>query len=69
MASAVENRGPELMVVNLTFLTIAVITCALRSYVRCFIVHAFRMDDWLMILAMVCFLKLCWEYPTQGLYR
>ncbi|KAF4963711.1 hypothetical protein FSARC_8308 [Fusarium sarcochroum] len=65
MAAAVENRGPELMVVNVTFLTIALITCALRAYVRCFIVNAFRKDDWLMIVAMV-FFTLYATFSTVG---
>ncbi|KAF4454067.1 hypothetical protein F53441_3352 [Fusarium austroafricanum] len=55
MAATIENRGPELMAVNIVFLVMAGITCILRAYVRCFMVKAFRMDDWLMILAMVFF--------------
>ncbi|KAH6954686.1 hypothetical protein DER45DRAFT_314566 [Fusarium avenaceum] len=55
MASQVPTRGPELLAVNITFWTLAVITCLLRTYVRCFLVKAFRKDDWLMVIATVFF--------------
>ncbi|KAF5667225.1 integral membrane protein PTH11 [Fusarium heterosporum] len=55
MTSHVETRGPELLVVNVVFWSLAFITCLLRAYVRCFIVKAFRIDDWLMVLATIFF--------------
>jgi hypothetical protein len=55
MAEAIENRGAELMGVNIAFYSIAVITCLLRCYVRSFVVDAFRTDDWLMVVSTVCF--------------
>ncbi|KAF7555098.1 hypothetical protein G7Z17_g2431 [Cylindrodendrum hubeiense] len=55
MASKIENRGPQLMVVNLTFLTAALISIVLRCYVRYFMVKAFGKDDWLMLVGTIFF--------------
>lgn len=49
----VENRGPELLGVNIFFITAAIIATALRCYVRAGIVKAFGRDDALMVLALV----------------
>jgi hypothetical protein len=54
MAAHIENRGPQLMAVNITFFAMALITCLWRCYVRLFMVNGFRKDDWLMVVAMVC---------------
>ncbi|EGX93830.1 integral membrane protein, putative [Cordyceps militaris CM01] len=51
-----ENRGPELLGINITF---CIITCSivlLRCYTRAFIVKAFGVDDWIIILATMCYL-------------
>ncbi|KAH7026737.1 uncharacterized protein B0I36DRAFT_248763 [Microdochium trichocladiopsis] len=53
---AVENRGPQLLGVNLLFLTLAVIATSLRCYVRFVMVKAFGLDDWLMVAATVSFI-------------
>jgi len=53
MASASENRGPELMAVMVAFFTASFVSCLLRLYVRTFIVRALKPDDWFMTLAMV----------------
>jgi hypothetical protein len=50
---AIPNRGPELLAVNIAFITTAVLACALRIYVRVRMVKAFGRDDWLMVLATV----------------
>ena len=48
-----ENRGPQLLGVNLLFLILAVIATTLRCYVRLVMVRAFGLDDWLMVAATV----------------
>jgi hypothetical protein len=53
MASEIENRGPQLVAVNSTFLTASLISILLRIYVRTFMVKAFGIDDWLMVAAAV----------------
>ncbi|KAI0124885.1 hypothetical protein BJ170DRAFT_480041 [Xylariales sp. AK1849] len=55
MAPAVQNRGPQLFAVDVFFMTIAIITCLLRCYVRGFMVKAFGVDDWLMAFATTLF--------------
>ncbi|EFQ26927.1 uncharacterized protein GLRG_02098 [Colletotrichum graminicola M1.001] len=50
-----ENRGPELLAVNIVFVSTAVLATALRCFVRAGLVRAFGTDDWLMVLAMACF--------------
>lgn len=52
-AMAVPNRGPELLAVNIAFVTTAVSACLLRCYVRLRMVKAFGLDDWLMVIATV----------------
>ncbi|KAK2030771.1 hypothetical protein LX32DRAFT_637841 [Colletotrichum zoysiae] len=51
----VENRGPELLAVNIFFVTAATVAIALRCFVRAGLVRAFGSDDWLMVLAWVFF--------------
>ncbi|KAJ4002747.1 hypothetical protein NW752_009399 [Fusarium irregulare] len=65
MAAQIENRGPELMGVNIAFYSMALITCILRCYVRCFMVNAFRIDDWLMVVATI-FFTLYATFSTLG---
>ncbi|KAH6878469.1 hypothetical protein J4E91_010496 [Alternaria rosae] len=54
---AVPNRGPELLAVNIAFVTTAVLACCLRIYVRVCMVKAFGRDDWLMVLATLFFIS------------
>lgn len=49
-----DNRGPQLLSVNIAFGIVAVITVLLRSYTRVFVVKAFGPDDWFMAVATVC---------------
>ncbi|WZH47058.1 Integral membrane protein [Fusarium acuminatum] len=53
MAPATETRGPELMAVMISFFIMSLISCLLRFYVRCFMIKAFKIDDWFMVLAMI----------------
>ncbi|KAL6916146.1 hypothetical protein FSST1_007641 [Fusarium sambucinum] len=53
MAQEAETRVPELMAIIVTFFSISFISCALRFYVRLFMIKAFKGDDWLMLVAMV----------------
>lgn len=49
----VDNRGPELSAVCLTFVSMAFVTMLLRGYVRLFMVKQFGWDDFAMLLATV----------------
>lgn len=51
--SIVENRGPQLLVVCIVFLSISIISLTLRVWTRVFIVRAFDRDDYLMVSAAV----------------
>ncbi|KAK9784358.1 hypothetical protein SCARD494_12970 [Seiridium cardinale] len=53
MATDIPNRGPQLMVVCITLLTIAVISITMRCFTRLFIVKGFGKDDYLMVFAMI----------------
>ncbi|KAG9189862.1 hypothetical protein G6011_06730 [Alternaria panax] len=53
---AIPNRGPELLAVNIAFVTTAILACLLRIYVRIRMVKAFGRDDWLMVLATLFFI-------------
>ncbi|KAH7150212.1 hypothetical protein B0J13DRAFT_285537 [Dactylonectria estremocensis] len=55
MAEKIENRGPLLMAINLTFLSLALVCIVLRCFVRVFMVKAFGKDDWLMLVGTVFF--------------
>lgn len=48
-----DERGPALLIVELTFLPLALICLVLRLYVRLFIVRKTWWDDWLMVGAAV----------------
>ncbi|KAJ6439291.1 integral membrane protein [Purpureocillium lavendulum] len=47
----IDNRGPELLAVNIFFCALAGVIVLLRCYSRAALVKAFGLDDWLMILA------------------
>ncbi|EMD89543.1 hypothetical protein COCC4DRAFT_124963 [Bipolaris maydis ATCC 48331] len=53
---AVPDRGPELLAVNIAFVTTAVLACLLRCFVRVRMVKAFGLDDWLMVVATLFFI-------------
>ncbi|KAF4973030.1 hypothetical protein FZEAL_9434 [Fusarium zealandicum] len=48
-----EHRGPALLIVELTIMSVAIITLLARLYVRMFKVNKSGLDDWLMLAAMV----------------
>ena len=48
-----ENRGPALLIVELTILPVALICLALRLYVRVYLVRRSGWDDWLMVGAAI----------------
>lgn len=48
-----DNRGPELLGVNIAFSAITGSVVLLRCYTRAVIVKAFGVDDWLMIFSTV----------------
>ncbi|KAH7012923.1 hypothetical protein EDB80DRAFT_709133 [Ilyonectria destructans] len=67
MASTIEDRGPQLLAVNVTFLTAGLISIILRCYVRWFMVKAFGKDDWLMLVGSV-FFTLYASFSTRGIH-
>lgn len=48
-----DNRGPQLLSVNIAFGIVSVIAVLLRTYTRVLIVKALGPDDWLMAVATV----------------
>ncbi|KAG8673133.1 hypothetical protein FPOAC1_006437 [Fusarium poae] len=66
MAAEAETRVPELMAIIVTFFTISFISCALRFYVRLFMIKAFKGDDWLMLVAML-FYTMYTSFSIYGL--
>lgn len=55
-----EERGPALLIVELTFLPLALICLGLRLYVRLAIVRKTGWDDWLMVGAAVRAIGIYW---------
>lgn len=53
---AIENRGPALSAVAIFLVTMATTSFVLRAYVRAFMVRAFGVDDWFMLLATITFI-------------
>jgi hypothetical protein len=49
-----EDRSQQVLAVALVFLLLAWITVGLRVYVRAFMLRTFALDDWLIVLALVC---------------
>ncbi|KXJ91809.1 hypothetical protein Micbo1qcDRAFT_57932 [Microdochium bolleyi] len=62
----IADRGPELRAVNIFFLTITLVSMALRCYVRIGMVKAFGTDDWLMVLATIFFVIYA-SFSTVGI--
>ncbi|KAI1775941.1 hypothetical protein F4818DRAFT_415482 [Hypoxylon cercidicola] len=59
MAGAIENRGPQLLAIDYSFLFITLVTFLLRCGVRCFMVKNFGRDDWAMLFATISFILYC----------
>lgn len=53
---AIENRGPQLQAACITLVTAAIISTALRCYVRIRLVKNFGFDDWCMLAALTSFI-------------
>ncbi|KAK4031304.1 hypothetical protein C8A01DRAFT_21457 [Parachaetomium inaequale] len=51
-----SNLGPLLLGINITAVILAGITCLLRCYVRLFMLKAFGLDDWLMVISTIIFI-------------
>jgi hypothetical protein len=52
-AMAIEDRGPQVEAVAITFLTLSWIAVSLRCYVKFYIIKLFRIDDWFAVLSLV----------------
>ncbi|PSR76754.1 hypothetical protein BD289DRAFT_456899 [Coniella lustricola] len=50
-----QDRGPQLQAVAILFLLMAIVSYALRTFVRLFMTRSFGMDDWLMTAATTTF--------------
>lgn len=48
-----DHRGPALLIVEVSIMSVAVLTLLARLYVRIFKVNKSGLDDWLMLAAMV----------------
>lgn len=48
-----EHRGPALLIVEVSIMSVAILTLMARLYVRIFKVNKHGLDDWLMLAAMV----------------
>ncbi len=55
---ASENGGPSLIAVTTVFLVLGWLSVSSRTAVRIFLSGTFAVDDWLMIVALVCFLPI-----------
>ncbi|KAF2476778.1 uncharacterized protein BDR25DRAFT_203703, partial [Lindgomyces ingoldianus] len=67
MTLPVSNRGPELLAVDVFFMSTAIIATSLRCYVRVDMVKAFGLDDWLMVFAMLSFISYC-SFSIAGVH-
>jgi hypothetical protein len=50
---AIEDRGPQVEAVAITFLTLSWIAVCLRCYVKLYMIKLFRINDWLAVLSLV----------------
>ncbi|KAM0348628.1 hypothetical protein ACHAPU_004063 [Fusarium lateritium] len=48
-----EHRGPTLLIVEITIVSVAILTLLARLYVRIYKVNKSGLDDWLMLAAMI----------------
>ncbi|KAI0163182.1 hypothetical protein BJ166DRAFT_287720 [Pestalotiopsis sp. NC0098] len=51
----IENRGGELLGVDIFFVILAILTTLLRGYVKIFMVKAWGKEDWFMLAATIFF--------------
>lgn len=60
-----EHRGPALLIVEISIMSVAILTLMARLYVRIFKVNKHGLDDWLMLAAMVSYLLPRLHMPTS----
>lgn len=48
-----ENNSHKLVITAVVFLALTYICVALRTYARAFLMKAFQLDDWLMLIGLV----------------
>jgi hypothetical protein len=49
---AMEDRGPEFLIIVIVFLVLSWLTVLARCYVRIFMIKAFAVDDWLILVTL-----------------
>ena len=49
-----ETAGPALNVIAIMFMLFAYLFVGLRIYVRAYLLRTFGIDDWLMVICLVC---------------
>jgi hypothetical protein len=54
MTSSHDDRGSDLIDVMAAFLALTWVSVSLRCLVRTWIIKAFGVDDWLMVVSLVC---------------
>ena len=54
---AIEDRGPQVEAVAITFLILSWIAVSLRCYVKFYMIKLFRIDDWFAVLSLVCLVR------------
>jgi hypothetical protein len=60
-----QHRGPALLIVETSIMSVAILTLMARLYVRIFKVNKHGLDDWLMLAAMVSHLLPRLHVPTS----
>ncbi|ETS78740.1 hypothetical protein PFICI_08593 [Pestalotiopsis fici W106-1] len=63
----IENRGPQLLGVDVFFIILALITTLLRIYVRIFMVKSWGKEDWFMLAATTAFVLFC-SFSISGVH-
>ncbi|KAI0383068.1 hypothetical protein F5Y04DRAFT_251753 [Hypomontagnella monticulosa] len=56
---SIDDRGPELAIFVSLFLGLSIVTIALRCYVRARMLNIFQVEDWLAVIATICFVLYC----------
>ena len=52
-AMAIQDRGPQVEAVAITFLILSWIAVSLRCYVKFYMLKLFKIDDWFAVLSLV----------------
>jgi hypothetical protein len=50
-----EDRGPQLAAVSIAFLVTSWLLVSLRVFIRGWMIKSFGLDDWLMVVTLVCY--------------